>query len=360
MHGDEIDGDSTLNRAYSSAGSAEKFRRSRWQPTPASAAENLVRCERGPGKDRQACGCGPGPVLSVMNARAATLRLIATLALSVAFGSVGAADFRVVGTDLLGLDFSKAFYAAAGREGVTLALALDGSRTGLTQLMSGRADLAVLTLSSEDAPDAAVYATVPIAWHTVAVVVPSATPLAQVTLAQLAAVFGADEPVTYNRWGDLGLTGEWAGTPITPLAPAVGRGLASELFRHIVLRDRALHSLVSRYASAADVALRLAGDSRAIALAATLPARAAWLKLLPVAVRAGEPAFFPTPENLHSGDYPLRLSLCIVFRRDATTKLLPLLRWLLGDDAAGGLARVEIVPEPATVRRQQLFAMEKE
>jgi phosphate transport system substrate-binding protein len=52
------------------------------------------------------------------------------------------------------------------------------------------------------------------------------------------------------------------------------------------------------------------------------------VRLVRVAVRAGEPAFSPTPENLSSGDYPLALPLQIVFRREATARLRPLLKFL--------------------------------
>jgi phosphate transport system substrate-binding protein len=45
-------------------------------------------------------------------------------------------------------------------------------------------------------------------------------PLAQLTLTQLDAVFGAEHrrgaPHNFRTWGDLGLTGEWADKPITP------------------------------------------------------------------------------------------------------------------------------------------------
>src|SRR4051812_37620821 len=69
-----------------------------------------------------------------------------------AFG-LHAADLRLVGTDLLGLEFTKALYAAAGEEGITLSVVLDGSRPGHEQLKSGRADLALLILSPGDEPD---------------------------------------------------------------------------------------------------------------------------------------------------------------------------------------------------------------
>lgn len=270
-----------------------------------------------------------------------------------------AAELRIVGSDLLGLDFTKACYVFSIREAIPLAVIFDGSRPGLEQLKTGRADLALLTLPPTDEPEAAVFASIRLAWHRVVVIVPAAIPLERVTFSELVAIFGAGVPVSHNRWSDLGLTGEWAGSPITPLAPAARIWLTSESFRHAVLGHGALKSQVGRYDSAADLLRRLAGDSRAIALAPSLPPGATGLRLLPVALRSGDPAFSPTPENLHSGDYPLRLPLSIVFRREATAKLLPVLRWLLSDAAAATLERAELVPVPASLRRQQVLALEK-
>ena len=270
-----------------------------------------------------------------------------------------AADVRVVGSDLLGLEFSQALYACSVREGIPLAVALDGSRPGYDQLTSGRADLGLLTLPAGENPDPAWFTAVPLAWHRVVVIVAAATPLDRVTLADLAAVFGADVPVSYNRWGDLGLRGEWEGRPVTALAAAQGAGLSEQIFRRLILQDRPLKSPLGRYTSAADLAFRLEGDGRVLALAAALPPQVAGLKLLPVAVRAEDPAFSPTPENLQSGDYPLRLALLVVFRRTAALRVLPVVRFILSEEVARVLERAELVPAPMSVRRQHALALEK-
>ena len=274
-------------------------------------------------------------------------------------GLFRAADVRIVGSDLLGLEFSQALYACAVGEEIALAVALDGSRPGFDELKANRADLALLTLPAGGEPDPAVFASLPLAWHRVVVIVAAATPLDRVTLAQLAAVFGADGPVAYNRWGDLGLGGEWSGRPLTPLVADPGRGLSTTLFQHTILQGRRLKSQVVCYTSAADLTFRLEGDRRGIALAAALPPQSVGLKLLPVAERAADPAFLPTPENLQSGDYPLRLAMRVVFRRDAPARVLPLVRYILSDDAARVLARADLVPVPASVRQEHARGLEK-
>ena len=263
-----------------------------------------------------------------------------------------AADIRIVGSDLLGLEFFKALYAFAGAESIPVALALDGSRTGLDQLKAGRAELALLTLPPGDDIDAAVFADVPLGWHCVVVVVPSAAPLHRVDFFQLAAIFGADRPVNYQRWGELGPVGEWAGSTIAPFAPAVGQNLTAEIFRDAVLRGKAIKAHVGRYTSSVDLSRQFGGESRGIALSPALAASAQGTRRLPVAVRANAPAYFPTPESLQSGDYPLRLPLRVVYRRHADGTVRPLLRFLFSDSVAQIFERAGIVPQPVAARRQ--------
>ena len=270
-----------------------------------------------------------------------------------------AADLRVVGTDLLGVEFSKALHAAAGRAGLTLALALDGSLPGREEFKADRADLGIFVFAPGEEAGAAAFERVPLAYHRVVVLVPVVSPLEQLTLAQLDGIFGAGGPLNLVRWGELGLTGTWANGVIAPQVPAVGVGLAADFFRHTVLHDRAFKATVARFDTSADLMARLAGDSRIIALAPAPPRGMPSARVVALAARAGDPAFLPTPENLHSGDYPLRLPLWLVFRREWTPTLRPLLRFLFSDEAASLFDGAGLAPLPSAARRQQLLALEK-
>jgi ABC-type phosphate transport system substrate-binding protein len=269
------------------------------------------------------------------------------------------AELRVVGTDLLGVEFSKALYDYAGRHDLVLALALDGSRPGLDQLKAGRADLALLVLPPDEEDAAAAFEAATLAYHRVVVLVPPASPVAQVSLDQLAGIFGVGGPVSYSRWGELGLAGAWSGVAIAPMAPEAGVGIAAEYFRHVVLRGRDFKSNVDRFDSPVDLALRLAGESRAMALASAPPSKAGVARIVPVTMRADKPSFLPTPENLRSGDYPLRLPLRVFFRRESAAALRPLWRFLLSDELAPLLERAGVVPLPAAARQQQMLALER-
>jgi len=268
------------------------------------------------------------------------------------------ADVRIVGTDLLGLEFSKALYDVAGRHQLRLALAFDGSRPGLEQLQSGRADAALAALPENESVPAAFPAFI-IAYQHVVVLAPAACPLAHVTLEQLAGIYAENHPAPIAHWGELSVGGDWSAHAIVAAAPAAGASFAGEFFRHTVLHDRDVKSTVRRYDAPEDLAEWLAGGSRMLAIAAVPPADLKTAKLLPIAAHAGGPAFLPTRENLYSGDYPLRLPVRLLFRREAVAKLRPLLRFLVGDDGAPHLERAGVMALPASARAQQLMALEK-
>jgi len=94
-------------------------------------------------------------------------------------------------------------------------------------------------------------------------------------------------------------------------------------------------------------------------VATGLPPETPGVKLVPVAVQSTDPAFLPTLENVHSGDYPLRLPVRLVVRRESVAALKPLLRFLAGDAAVPHFEQAGLVPLPASARVQQLAALEK-
>ena len=215
-----------------------------------------------------------------------------------------AADLRVVGTDMLGVEFSKALHTAAGRAGLTLALALDGSRPGLEEFKAGRAELGLFVFAHGEESGAAAFERVPLAYHRVVVLVPVVSPLEQLTLAQLDGIFGAGGPLNLVRWGELGLTGAWPNGVIAPQVPAVGVGLAAEFFRHTVLHDRAFKATVVRFDTSADLMARFAGDSRIIAPAPAPPRGTPSARVVALAARTGDPAFFADPRKSALGRLP--------------------------------------------------------
>ncbi len=270
------------------------------------------------------------------------------------------AAVRVVGSDLLGLEFSRAFYAHAGRAGVAVALAFDGSREGLAHLKSGRADLGLIVVPQEAELGAAGLRTAVVAFHPVVVLVPAACPLEAITVPQLAAIFGAGRSsaaATTLRWRDLGVKGDWSQAALLPLVPESSSGLTVAFFRSTVLHEGAWKRGVVRYADVADLAVHFGGEAKPIALAATFPATTVAIRALPVARGASQKAVVASPETLAAGTYPLRAAVHVVFREEKLADIPGLLEFLYSDDAARALARADIVALPTAARNERLRAL---
>jgi phosphate transport system substrate-binding protein len=265
------------------------------------------------------------------------------------------ADLRVVGTDLLGLEFTRAFYEFAGRNGVRLALAFDGSRSGLGELSAGRADVALVFVPPEETGALAEYRSVPLGYHPVVVLVSAACPLEKIAVSQLAAVFAADAAGdTPIRWGALGVTGAWADGSVVALAPEVGTGMAVEYFRRAALSGKDLKASVRRFGDASALVAGLAGGERALAVAAGVPADATGIKVLPVAAGTKSVAYAPAIGHLQSGDYPLCVPLYVVFKATRRAALGAVGEFLFGDGAARLLAQVDIRALPTATRAEHL------
>jgi ABC-type phosphate transport system substrate-binding protein len=248
-------------------------------------------------------------------------------------------EIRVVGSDLLGNDFIDGLTAYSKRNDFGLKLTMEGSRTGLERLKSGEAELAV-------------------AYHTAVVVVPASLPLTQITVAQLNAIYGDDSQSGIKRWTDLGVTGEWAQRNILPIIPGPGGGLTYDLFRYTVLTAPALKPTVSVQPGLGETLTRIRGDEGGMAIMPLLPANQPRLKALLVARGSQDVAFGPTQNNIHSGDYPIRLPVYLVFRKDAARRIQSALRYLLSEDAVPLWEKAQLVPLPIQVRNQQIFDLE--
>ena len=143
-------------------------------------------------------------------------------------------------------------------------------------------------------------------------------PLAQLTLPQLDAVFGAEHrrgPGNIRTWGQLGLTGEWADKPITPygwrtddsfgfyleqtlLAGSHRWNSALREFRHINRPDGTIHDHGQQALDG------LAGDRYGIAVS-NIRYAGPDVKALAVAEREGAPYVAVTAETLIDQEYPL-------------------------------------------------------
>ena len=143
-----------------------------------------------------------------------------------------------------------------------------------------------------------------------AIFVNEKNPLKQITLAQLKAAFGKNPTIT--RWGQLGLSGEWADKPIALDAPPLVAPNAMSM-QFMVLHGGEWSDSVHQ-GSIADAAKAIAADPGAIGFGG-LEEGGPGLRAVPVARDANGPAIEINADTASSGRYPLTRYMYIRLRR---------------------------------------------
>lgn len=285
-------------------------------------------------------------------------RLVALIGLLLApVVVVNAAPIRVAGSDLLAEAIGGDLREFAKKNDLEVAIDMRGSRLGLEALQSGQADFALLAFGPHDAKPGPEFVTRVAGYMTAVLVVPADLPLTQVTYPQLAGVYGASEVNNFKRWSDLNVRGEWGGRTITAVSTTRRVGLSIDLFRLAVLQTPEFKPTVLMFDDQAKALERLGAADGGLALVSVPPENPA-LKVLLVAKASGDVAYGPTPENLHTGDYPLRLPVHLVLRKESAPKLNFLLRRLLSDESAPAWSKAGLVPLPVQARNQLVFDLE--
>lgn len=279
-------------------------------------------------------------------------------ALASAAGLGAAETVRIVGSDLLGPEFAARLTRGAEEQEITLRFELVGTRPGLTRLQAGQADLGLFALPPGEVPPGDPLISRVIAVQPIAVVVPEAMPLTQITHAQLRGLFALGAAESISTWGDLGLTGEWRGRAVTGMVPAPEVTLTLPLAQRLLFPGMAPKPTVVQVPALDALPARLLAVGGGVALTPVVPAPGSGLRALAVAASLTEPALQPTPDNLQSG-YTLRLPLYVTFRRDAAPHLLSVLRLLLGEEGSESLARAHFQPLPAAMRNRLLLELEE-
>lgn len=144
-----------------------------------------------------------------------------------------------------------------------------------------------------------------------AVFVNARNPIGHLTLQQLAAIFGRSPSIT--RWGQLGLSGEWADRPIVlDIPPRIAPNAMS--MQMMALRGGAWSDTV-REASVADTAKAIAADPDALGFGG-FEDGGPGIRPVPVARDASSPAIEGTHETTSSGRYPLTRYMYVRLQRN--------------------------------------------
>ena len=277
-------------------------------------------------------------------------RLITSILLSGAISlQLQAEVIRVSASDLLSDFIAEPLQWDAEQRGEDFEIKGIGSVSALERLRAGQADLAIIAIPTDAAWPEGDFNVEPFAYDVAVVVVNNDNPLNEVTLSQLGGIFGGSENYNFTTWDQLGLRG-WDRRGIKSMAAQNSDSVSLELFKHSVLMGGKLKSGVAMV-KAVEVERLVESDSSAIAVLSSLP-QSEKIKPLMLSLATDKPAFGPTENNIHYGDYPIRLAFYLVYRSSDSEKLGGLLHSLYSDEVAQVLTGNHLFSLPDTVRRQ--------
>ncbi|MGH7299448.1 MAG: PstS family phosphate ABC transporter substrate-binding protein [Candidatus Rokuibacteriota bacterium] len=193
-----------------------------------------------------------------------------------------------------------------------------------------------------------------------AVFVNKDNPLKCLTLAQVDAVFSKSRRAGYKEdvttWGQLGLTGEWAGKPIS----LYGRNSASGtygFFKDHTLKNGDYKDSVKEQPGSASVVQGVTVDRFAIGYSGIGYATAG-VRAVPLATKEGAKCYEADPANSYAGTYPLSRFLFVYVNRAPGKALDPLTRefvkLMLSKDGQEVVIKDGYFPIPATIAKEEL------
>ena len=214
------------------------------------------------------------------------------------------------------------------------------SADSLRQLLEGRSTLAMMSIPMAVADRERFFRSrgypvieLPAALDPILVVVQKNSPLDELTIPQLDAIFGtelragAEKPI--RTWGDLGRDGEWTDKPIALWGGAPQTG-TSRLFRRMVLQDGPFAPALQNdpIYMFIGVLQEVAGNPAAIGFCNAQHGTHG-VKALAIAPQTGLPALRPTPDNVYAGRYPLARSLYLYLDAPSIDRIDPVMREFL-------------------------------
>lgn len=264
-------------------------------------------------------------------------------------------EARIAISDLLADYLSEPINEFAKEHGHVLTIFDIGSLPAMDRLRADELELAIIAMpETSERPDES-FQTYPFAYDISVVVTNENNPLNEISIGGLGGIFGTNEELNFNTWGELGLSG-WGNRNIKPMAGVDETSIAFELFRHKVLLRGDLKTSVSMFEDR-EIEGIVRADAASIAVMSRVPTSRN-VKVLMISTGRGAPAYGPTVENVHFGDYPIRLGFHVVFKKRDAERVKPFLRALLSDEVAETLTKHGFFPLPETVRRQFLFDLE--
>ena len=270
-----------------------------------------------------------------------------------------AEEIRIAVSDLLEEYIGEPLHVYGAENDTTLVIDSIGSLPALDRLRSDEIDLAIVAIPEGDEVPHNEFNIYPFAYDVAVLVVNDSNPIDEISVAQLGGIFGSDEELNLNNWGEFGLSG-WGSRDIKAFVGTNDKSIALELFKHSIFKAGGMKPSVSM-AKETEIENLIGSDAASIAIISRMPENSN-IKTLMLSSDSDTyaPAFGPTEDNVYYGDYPIRLAFYLVYNLRDDFKLRPIIRELLNDEVATILRANDFIALPDTVRRKFLIDLDLE
>jgi ABC-type phosphate transport system substrate-binding protein len=270
-----------------------------------------------------------------------------------------AEEIRIAASDLLAEHIKAPLKAYGAENDATFVVDSIGSLPALDRLRSDEIDLAIIAVPEGDQVPRDEFSIYAFAYDAAVLVVNQSNPIDEISVASLGGIFGSNEELNLNTWGELGLSG-WGNRSIKAIAGTSDESIALELFKYSIFKGGVMKPRVSMVKDT-EIEDLLRSDAASIAILSRMPENRQ-IKVLMVSSGGDTyaPAFGPTDDNVHYGDYPIRLAFYIVYNLRDDSTLRPVIRELLDDEVAASLRANHLIALPDTVRRNILIEFDLE
>jgi phosphate transport system substrate-binding protein len=242
-----------------------------------------------------------------------------------------------------------------------------GSSTAPPALTEGTANMGPMSRAMKDGEIAAFekkYGYKPteikVALDALAVYVNKDNPIQGLTLPQVDAIFSSTRkcgyPKSIARWGDVGMTGDWARRPIQ----LYGRNSVSGTYgfcKEVALCKGDFDNSVNEQPGSASVVQSVTAQLNAIGYSG-IGYKTSGVRAVPLAKKEGEPFVEATDENVVSGKFPLTRYLYVYINKAPNQALDPMvrefMRLILSKQGQEVVVKDGYVPLPAKVVEKEL------
>jgi phosphate transport system substrate-binding protein len=231
-----------------------------------------------------------------------------------------------------------------------------GSGTGIASLINGTCDIANSSrkIEPEEFEEAKRKTGLEpieflVGFDALAIYVHRNNPLEQITLEQLAGIYG--ESGTFRKWEDLGVTVPGCRRGEIVVTSRQSNSGTYHYFREAILGKKEDFRLGSLDMNGSKEVVELVGRTPCAIGFSGIAYRIDEVKMLPVARRAGDVAYEPTVESTLNKTYPIARPMYMYSAGKPSDVARAYLNWILSDEGQALVEKVGYVPVPKEQRR---------